>query len=61
MLQVRHHWGWKDVRARLTTPNGRWLPISKGDTELRPIAEIKVERYRYRGSKIPNPWAPRPA
>lgn len=61
MLQVRHHWGWKDVRARFTTPSGRWLPISKGDTELRPIAEIRVTRYRYRGNKIPNPWAPLPA
>lgn len=60
MLQVRHHWGWKDVRARFTTPNGQWLPISKGDTRLRPIAEIKVTRYRYRGSKIPNPWVLQP-
>jgi RNA-directed DNA polymerase len=58
---VRHHWGWKDVRARFTSPSGRWLPISKGDTELQRIAAIKVERYRYRGSKIPNPWAQQPA
>lgn len=60
MLRVRHHWGWKDVRARFTTPNGRWLPISKGDTELQRIAAIKVERYRYRGNTIPNPWALQP-
>jgi len=61
MLRVRHHWRWKDVRARFTAPTGRWLPISKGDTELRPIAAIKVTRYRYRGSSIPNPWTLQPA
>jgi RNA-directed DNA polymerase len=60
MLRVRHHWGWKDVRARFTTATGRWLPISKGDTELRRIAAIKVTRYRYRGSAIPNPWTIQP-
>jgi RNA-directed DNA polymerase len=61
MLRGRHHWRWKDVRARFTTPSGRWLPISKGDTELQRIAEIKVSRYRYRGSRIPNPWTLQPA
>ena len=61
MLRVRHHWRWTDVRARFTTPTGRWLPISKGDTELRRIAEIPVTRYRYRGNRIPNPWTPQPA
>ena len=56
MLRERHHWRWKDVRRRYTTPTGRWLPITAGETELRRIAAIPVIRYRYRGSKIPNPW-----
>lgn len=56
MLQVRHHWSWTDIRRRFTTPNGRWLPITAGDVELRRIAAIPVTRYRWRGSKIPNPW-----
>lgn len=60
MLQVRHHWRWTDVRARFTTRTGRWLPISKDDAELRPIAAIPVTRYRYRGSRIPNPWTLQP-
>lgn len=60
MLRVRHHWRWTDVRARFTTPTGRWLPISAGETELRRIAAIPVTRYRYRGSKIPNPWIQQP-
>jgi RNA-directed DNA polymerase len=58
MLRERHHWRWTDVRRWLTTPTGRWLPITAGETELRPIAAIPVTRYRYRGSKIPNPWIP---
>lgn len=57
-LRERHHWSWKDVRRRFTTPNGRWLPITAGEIELRKISKIPVTRYRYRGSKIPNPWVP---
>ena len=56
MLMERHHWRWKDVRRRFTTPTGRWLPITAGETELRRIEAIPVTRYRYRGSKIPSPW-----
>jgi RNA-directed DNA polymerase len=59
MLMERHHWRWKDVRRRLTTPEGHWLPITSGQTELQRIAAIPVTRYRYRGGKIPSPW-PRP-
>lgn len=57
LLQERHHWNWSDVRRRLTTPTGRWLPISAGEIELRKISAIPVTRYRYRGNTIPSPWA----
>ena len=57
MLRQRHRWRWKDVRRQFTTPDGRWLPITAGETELRRIAAIPVTRYRYRGSQIPSPWA----
>ncbi|GLX02271.1 group II intron reverse transcriptase/maturase [Microtetraspora sp. NBRC 16547] len=58
MLQVRHRWSWKDVRRQFTTPTGWWLPITATDgTELFDIAKITVTRYRWRSSKIPNPWA----
>jgi RNA-directed DNA polymerase len=60
MLTQRHHWRWKDVRREYTTPTGRWLPIAAGKSELQRIAAIPVTRYRYRGSKIPNPWLPNP-
>ncbi|MEW1914670.1 group II intron reverse transcriptase/maturase [Kitasatospora sp. NPDC085895] len=58
LLQERHHWNWSDVRRRLTTPSGRWLPIAAGEIELRKISAIPVTRYRCRGNKIPSPWVP---
>ena len=61
MLQTRHRWRWKDVRRQLTTPAGQWLPITAGEITLRRIAAIPVTRYRYRGTKIPSPWAAAPA
>ena len=61
MLMERHRWRWKDVRRRYTTPSGRWLPVTAGQTELRRIAAIPVTRYRFRGSQIPSPWAAEPA
>jgi RNA-directed DNA polymerase len=56
MLQARHHWNWTDVRRRLTSPTGRWLPITADGISLRKISAIPVTRYRYRGTAIPNPW-----
>jgi RNA-directed DNA polymerase len=61
MLRTRHRWRWKDVRRQFTTASGRWLPVTAGEIELRPIAAIPVTRYRYRGTKIPSPWAAEPA
>jgi RNA-directed DNA polymerase len=57
MLRVRHHWRWNDVRRRFIGPTGRWHPIAADEVELRRIAAIRVSRYRYRGNKIPTPWA----
>ena len=58
MLISRHRWTWSDVRRRYTTITGRWLPISAQDVELRPIAAIPITRYRWRATRIPNPWSP---
>src|SRR5215467_8770663 len=55
MLRERHHWRWKDVRRRFTTPTGAWLPVTAGEIELKRISAIPIVRYRYRGSKIPIP------
>ena len=58
MLRTRHRWRWKDVRRRFTTPTGRWLPIAADGIELSDIGKVTVTRYRWRGSRIPNPWVP---
>ena len=61
-LRRLHRWRWKDVRARFTTPDGRWRPISADGTVLFNLAAVPVTRYRYRGNTIPNPWTlPTPA
>ena len=57
MMRTRHRWRWKDVRRWLTDRNGRWRPISADGIELFNPEAIPITRYRYRGSKIPNPWA----
>jgi RNA-directed DNA polymerase len=61
MLMTQHRWRRKDIRRHYTTVTGRWLVITAGETEPRPIAAIPVTRYRYRGTQIPGLWAPEPA
>jgi RNA-directed DNA polymerase len=55
-LRTLHRWKWKDLRRRLTTPNGRWKPIAAGGTELFNPETVAVTRYRWRANTIPNPW-----
>ena len=57
MMRTRHRWKWKDVRRWLTDHTGRWQPISADGIELFNPETIPIRRYRYRGNKIPNPWA----
>ena len=56
MMLARHRWRWKNVRRWLTTPTGRWEPITADGIELFNPASVPIVRYRYRGNKIPNPW-----
>jgi RNA-directed DNA polymerase len=56
-LKTLHHWSWKDIRRWLARPDGSWKPIAVGGIALLDLGDIPVYRYRYRGSKIPNPWA----
>ena len=57
LMRTRHRWKWKDVRGWLTDPHGRWKPITANGIEMFNPAAVPVTRYRYRGNKIPNPWA----
>ncbi|WP_201851527.1 group II intron reverse transcriptase/maturase [Myceligenerans indicum] len=60
MMQTRHRWTWRHIRAWLTDYTGRWHPITADGVELFNPAAATVTRYRYRGYKIPTPWQ-RPA
>jgi len=55
-LRKRHRWRWKVFRRKFTTPTGRWLPIAADGIEVLNPAAVTVTRYRYRGTKIPNPF-----
>jgi RNA-directed DNA polymerase len=52
-----HRWSWTDLRRHLIGPHGRWLMPSADGVELFNIGRVPTARYRYRGNKIPNPWA----
>lgn len=56
-LKTLHRWNWKDVRRWLLGPNGTWQPITIDGITLFDLGTVPVTRYRYRGNKIPNPWA----
>ncbi|HET6919955.1 MAG TPA: group II intron reverse transcriptase/maturase [Jiangellaceae bacterium] len=58
MMRARHRWKWKDIRRWLTSPTGRWKPITADGIELFNPGSIPIVRYRYRGNQIPNPWVP---
>jgi len=53
----RNRMTWRAIQRWLRTPQG-WQPIAFDGVELFKIAKVPVTRYRYRGSKIPNPWQP---
>jgi RNA-directed DNA polymerase len=55
-LMTLHRWRWKAVRRWLMTPDGSWRRPHADGIELFNIAKVPITRYRYRGTKIPNPW-----
>ncbi len=54
--RTRRRWNCKDVRRWLTDRTGRWCPITADGIVLFNPESVPIRRYRYRGSKIPNPW-----
>ena len=50
-----HRWRWRDIR-RYHTAHGRWTRPSADGIELFNLAKVRITRYRYRGTEIPNPW-----
>jgi RNA-directed DNA polymerase len=71
---LQHHLWWRAWRwLRKKHPNrnatwiirhyygpGQWWPRSNGIALFQP-STVKIERYRYRGTKIGNPWSARSA
>ncbi len=71
---LQHHLWWQTWRwLRKKHPNrnarwiirryygpGQWWPRSNGSTLFQP-ASVKIQRYRFRGTKIPTPWTTRAA
>lgn len=52
----QHRWGWKAVIRWLRRPDGRWGVIADRDVALFDPTKVRIERYRYRGAQIPNPY-----
>lgn len=53
-IKRKHHLiSWKELRRRFC--GGGWWP-AQGDTALFDAGRVRIIRYRYRGTKIPNPW-----
>jgi RNA-directed DNA polymerase len=51
--------GMPELRRRFCVP-GTWTFAANG-TRLTGASAVPVTRYRYRGTRIPGPWAPQPA
>jgi RNA-directed DNA polymerase len=57
--QGRGGLGMPQMRRRFCLP-GTWIFAANG-TRFTGASAVKVTRYRYRGMRIPTPWAPQPA
>jgi RNA-directed DNA polymerase len=55
-LRKKHRIGWPELRRRFCLP-GTWRLAHDGQ-RFRGAATVTVTRYRYRGYRIPTPWAP---
>ncbi len=51
---------WKAIRRRYLALPGNGLVPHDGGIELFNAGSVAVTRYRYRGTKIANPWTERP-
>lgn len=54
--RAQHRWNWSKVKQWLRRPDGSWRPITTPDAVLFDPTKVRVERYWYRGTKIPSPY-----
>jgi len=52
----QHRWGWTKVTRWLRRPDGTWRPLGTEDVVLFDPTRVRIERYWYRGTRIPNPY-----
>lgn len=53
-----HRWNWTKVKQWLRRPNGSWRPIRTESVVLFDPTRVRIERYWYRGTRIPSPYDP---
>jgi RNA-directed DNA polymerase len=54
----KHRLGMKEMRRRFCDKGWRF---AHNGVVFTGASSVTVERYRYRGGKIPTPWTPKPA
>lgn len=56
--RTQHRWNWSTVKRWLRRPDGSWNTIATKDAALFDPTKVRIERYRYRGNRIPSPYDP---
>ena len=51
-----HRWNWTKVKRWLRRPDGSWRPIAAEGVAVFDPTKVRIERYRYRGTRIPSPY-----
>lgn len=54
----QHRWNWTKVKRWLRRPDGSWKTIATEDAVLFDPTKVRVERYWYRGTRIPSHYDP---
>ena len=54
----QHRWNWSKVKRWLRRPDGSWKPIATEGAVVFDPTRVRIERYWYRGTRIPSPYDP---
>jgi RNA-directed DNA polymerase len=54
----QHRWNWTKVKRWLRRPDGSWRTIATQGAVLFDPTRVRIERYWYRGTRIPSPYNP---
>jgi RNA-directed DNA polymerase len=54
----QRRWNWTKVKRWLRRPDGSWRTIATEDAVLFDPTRVRIERYWYRGTRIPSPYDP---